>query len=430
MKRKYHQIRRRLALVSDQVYITLIFSLFLSINLNAQSAKIFEKEVAVSPGVHIETNVPTSFWLESQGTMMCDNTNDKFIVTGKNGDQRLNINKEFNIHTWDKQVVRQEVKFVADLEDNDAAKSLLTALSINFENNADGTLVIDANINIEKFLLKNGFLRDDEFTVILENGEQHKVNRLEIESTLYIPIDANLTVEGSRNVTLRLDDIEGDLELILSYAEVFGKSVNRLKGNFNYCYNAVFDKVNYAEINAINSNIKMKEVKELEVGKHKISNRCLAPSILKLKRSNSFQNVFSSDIVEKMNIYESANDDFRITKVNKIDVIESAFCQFTIDELNESFNIASKNSEIKVLEVSKGFEEIYMTNTLGEIYLNFEEDSNYKLRLPSENYMESNINQSIKEIESNNDKEKYYQVGTGNSGEVFINCDRCMFTIK
>ena len=428
MKIRNHQIRRRLASVSNLLCIILAFCF--SIGLFGQSEKTYEKEFSVSPGIHVESNVPTDLWIETDGTVVCDNTKDSYIVSGKNGDQRLNINKEFNIHTWDKDVVKQVVKINADLESEEAANELLSSLNLNFANNADGTLVIDANMNVEKMILKNSFFQSDNCLVILADGSQHKVNKLDIKSTLYVPKYANLTVVGSRNVTLRLDDLEGELELILSYAEVYGKSLNHLNGSFNYCYGAHFDKVNTAEVNAINSNIVIDKLNKLEVGMQKISNRCLIQSLHELKKYNSFQNSFVIDNVEEVKIYESANDGFTFKNVNSVDVIKSAFCRFNIDDLESSFDMMSKNTEVKIFNINKAFKEISMTNTLGEIFMEFEKESNYNLRWPSENYMESNLHYSIKEMSNTDKNEKFYQVGEGNSGDVYLNCDRCMLTIK
>lgn len=427
MKQRFRQTLNESNLVSSLIFV---FCLFCSWTINAQISKSYEKEISVSPDVKIETNVPTDFWLEMSGDIVTDNTYDRYIISGKNGDQRLNINKEYNIHTWDKNTVKQVVTIKGSSQSYAEENELTEALYIDFTSNADGTLLIDANLNIEKFTLKNGFFKSDESTIILENGSQHKIDKLTIESTLYIPKTANLTVVGTRNVTLRLDDMEGHLELVLSYAEVYGKSLNSLNASFNYCYGAYFDKVENAEVNAINSHIAIDEVNVLEVGKEKISNRCLAPSLHEIKKYNSFQNSFEINEVKDMKVYESANDVFKIETVRNVNVIKSAFCQFNINLLNNSFDLIAKNSEVKLYRVNKDFKMISMVNTIGEIFMGFEDDSNYKLRLLSDNYVESNLGYNIKEIESSNETEKFYKAGAGNAGEVYLDCDRCKLTIK
>lgn len=430
MKVKFHQTAKRLRSISDKPFLLLVFCLILAITINAQSQKTYELEIPVKQGVHIKTNVPTDFNLSCNGTITTDNTYDRFIISGKNGDQRLNIGKELNIHTWDKQVLRQEVMINAHLEDNASAKALLTSLNIEFDEKANGSVLVDANMNFEKFIIENGFLKGDECFVVLANGGKHKINRLEIKTVLYIPKDANLTVEGKRNCTINLDDLEGDLELILSYAEIHGKSVNRLKGNLNYCYNAIFEDVNSAEINAINSYIKMASVNHLDVGKQKISNRCLAPSMQKLKKSNSFQNIFEIEEVGKMMIYESANDEINIKNAYMVDGLEAAFSKFQIEVLHDYFNLNAKNSEVKIFNVKKNFKEINVSNTLGEIFLNIADDSSYQLRLPSENYLECDLDSKFKELPRNGDTDQYYSVGDSKDGSnIYINCDKCKFTI-
>ena len=187
--------------------------------------------------------------------------------------------------------------------------------------------------------------------------------------------------------------------------------------------------VENAEINAINSHISIDAVNTLEIGKQKISNRCLAPSLQEIKKYNSFQNSFNVKDIEEMKVYESANDIFIVKNVKNVDVFKSAFCQFTIDVLSNSFDLKSKNSEVKLYRVNRDFKMISMVNTIGEIFIGFDDDSNYKLRLLSDNYVESNLGNKVIEMESTNDKEKMYMVGTGDNGDVYLDCDRCKLTI-
>ncbi len=430
MKIKFHQTARRLK-STFKTLILLVICLGASENLEAQSKKVYEKEMPVAKGVTIETNVPTDLGFEMHGTMVNDNTKDRYIVSGKNGDQRLNISKELNIHTWDKQSIKQEVTIDAHLEDNASAKALLESLKIEFNGNANGHVVIDANMNIKKFRMNNGFLKSDECYIVLDNGRKHKINRIEIKTVLYIPKGANLSIEGKRNCTILLDDLEGDLELILSYAEVYGKSVNRVKGNLNYCYNVIFENVNHAEINAINSHIEIASVKHLEVGKQKISNRCLAPSVQKYMKSNSFQNVFNIDKVEQLSVLETANDEFNLKEVFIMDVLESAYSQYRIDVLHNVLNFSAKNSDLKIMKVAKGFREINLNNTLSEIYLDVEDGASYMLNIPSKNYLEYDLNQKFKAIENASGSLKSYEVGEGKQkGVIYINCDKCQFNIS
>ena len=424
MKVKFHQIMKK-----SRSIFNLIFIFSLAANIQAQSQKTFTKEIDVKKGVNISTNVPTDFYLSCDGTVTTDNTKDRFIISGKDGDQRLNISKELNVYTWDKQVVKQEVMVNAHLESNEAAKRFLTALDINFKEKANDKLKIDANMNFKSFEMNNGFFKSDECIVTLDDGSDHKVNRLEIQTTLYIPKDANLSVEGKRNCTIILDDLEGELELILSYAEVYGKKANRIKGNLNYCYNAIFDQVNHAEINAINSHVKINKVEKLEIGKEKISNRCLAPSMKKLKRSNSFQNIFNIGTVETVEVYETANDEINIDEVSFMNVAESAFSQFQIDQLNRACDLKAKNSEVKIMKVHQDFNKINMTNELGEIYLRVDEGANYRLNMPADNYLECDLDSKFIRVESK-EGEECYQVGKDEEqSSIYINCDRCKFSI-
>ena len=397
----------------------------------AQSEKTFEKEYIVDDQVHVVTNVPTDFHLHMDGKFVCDNTKDRYIINGKNETAIVNISKELNIHTWQKNVIRQEVKIIADMVDPADAKDFLTSIKIKLKKSANGNVAVDCNMNLKKFDLKNGFFSSDQCTVVLDNGKSFNVKRLVLETILYIPKNANLTVEGSRNCTILLDDIDGDVEFNLSYAEVYGKSANRIKANLNYCYNFIFDHIKSAEINAINSGIKIKSSERLEIGKNKLPNRCVARSLQNKINSNAFQNLFNFPSANEIIIFQSANDEFTIGKVKKLKVNKAAYSQFQIDHLEQTFNLSANNTDVTISKVNKAFETLSLNNTLGSISINVEEGTSYYLSLPKENYTEYQLNRNFKSVESNNDSEQSFQVGDGEAkGMIYINCDRCKFDIS
>ncbi len=405
--------------------------LFICGTTTAQTEKVFEKEYTTNEQVHIVSNVPTDFNLHMDGRFICDNTKDRYILTGKNETAIVNISKELNIHTWEKDVIRQEVKVVADIEDNALAKEFLNSIKIDLKKSANGQIAIDCNMNIKSIYLKNSFFGGDQCTVVLDNGKKIDVKGLLLETTLYIPKNANLTVEGSRNCTIMLDDIDGDVEFNLSYAEVYGKTANKVKANLNYCYNFIFDQITSAEINAINSGINIKSSDFLEIGKNKLPNRCVARSLQNKIKSNAFQNIFHFTEANEIIIFQSANDEYSIGKVKKMKINNAAFSQIQVDYVDKTFNLRAKNSDVTISKVNKDFKELNLNNTLGSISVNVEEGASYYLSIPKDNYTEYKLNRNFKSVESNNSSEQSFQVGNGEAkGMIYINCDRCKFDIS
>jgi len=158
--------------------------------------KVFEKEIEISQNATIVTNTPRSINMEMHGTMSFNNTADGFMVNGKNGDLVLKLGKDFEINTWDKNTIKQEVEITIIPEVKQEAQNLLNALIVNLDENAIGEVNVDCNMNLWKMELRNSFFSKDKTEFILSNGKRFTVKGLKIKTKLTIPKKSNLRITG------------------------------------------------------------------------------------------------------------------------------------------------------------------------------------------------------------------------------------------
>jgi len=111
--------------------------------MQGQVSKTYIQELEVDENTTIVTNVPTSINQYTNGTMTCNNTKDRYAINGKDGDVRLNIFKDLNIDTWDKQIIKQEVVITVKASSASMEQEILEAFKIKLKKGAVRRVKID-----------------------------------------------------------------------------------------------------------------------------------------------------------------------------------------------------------------------------------------------------------------------------------------------
>ena len=215
--------------------VSLLLCLFVFDNFGQVSEKTFVQEIEVNKNITITSNVPTSLDIElNTQHSNRNNTYNGYIVVGKNNQERLFVHKEYVIHTWEKNTIRQEVDIKIKSDSDANNQTFLNQLKIHFAK-TNRQILVDANMNLEKFTMQNSRFRSDDCQIILQDGTTFSIDYLEIKTRLYIPKTANLKVNSILNHTLRLGDLEGNLDLNIQYGEVFGQKIKNLNANLHFC---------------------------------------------------------------------------------------------------------------------------------------------------------------------------------------------------
>jgi len=406
-----------------------LFFLLFSINCFSQEfKKTFVKEIEVAKDLTVLTNVPTSLLLKfnttSSGT---SNTKYGYIVKGKGNVERLYIHKEFVIETWDKGQIRQEVEVVLKTSSQEDGENLMNDFHIEFLKTKEGAVAIDANMNLVKFFMKNSNFSRDDCRIVLNGGKKYKIDYLEMKTKLFIPKTANLNVRSTLNHTLRLGDLEGDLDLDISYGEVYGGKIKNLNANLRFCYNVIFDEAENVISSATRSHLKIDRVTNLELGKNKLAEE---PYVNEhhddYLENNSSSNLYNFGTVKKITVYDSALDDFKIGTVDNMEVRHSAFSNYKISKLNHTLHFDGKNGDVKIIKVDKRFESIDISSSVCALNIGLADDADFDLDISNKYTTDVKLPTDAKLTEHGRGIHSVYKVGKGvSTGKVTIRCEQC-----
>lgn len=426
MKRKWNW---KFKIVNILATALCFFSIY---SFGQTSEKTFTQELEVSKNITIATNVPTSLEIQlNTYSAHMNNTMDGYIVIGKNQQERLFVHKEYDIQTWEKNTIRQEVdiKIKSDSETNNEA--FLNQLKIKLAESNDKKVIVDANMNLAKFTLRNGRFRSDASKIILQDGSSFSVEYLEIKTRLYIPKTANLKVNSILNHTLKLGDLEGDLDLDLQYGEVYGKKIKNLNANLRFCYNVIFKEAEMVNASATNSHLKIDKVKNLTIGENKLSKDLTGKNIFnQWMNNNSSMNIYNFREVKKLVIFDTANDKISIGEIDHLEIKSSIFSNYKILKLNETLNLNAKSGDISISEVSKDFKNIDLNNTHSKMTINIPEIGNYGINIFDVKSIDFKLPTHAKLLESKSNKNALFKIGENeNTGIINIQCDRCELDI-
>ena len=412
--------------------ILLIQVCFLAVTGYSQEfKKTFSKEIEVSKDLSVHSNAPTSFNMEMHVHRSTqNNTYFGYSILGKEGIDRLVVHKEYAVDTWDKNVVRQEVDITLRTEDQQAGQALMDALQIELSQNMAGQVHVDANMNIEKFTMRNGRFRGDDCRIILKGGKKYKIEYLELKTRLYIPKTANLKVQSELNHTLLLSDLDGDLDLDLQYSEVFGKKVKNLNANLYFCYNVIFDEVQNVVASATNSHLKIGKVKNLNLGQLKLGREPdLIESIAGLQ-NNSSMNIYDFRQVDEVIVFDTANDEFKLGEVNDLKVEASVFSNYRILKLNKILDFSGKSGDLLIAELNKDFEKVDIKNSHSKLNINIAEDSNFNLNIIDKKLIDLKLPSNNILLNKTMGTTLRYKIGKDSpTGQIIIRCDKCELDI-
>jgi len=410
-----------------RIYGILLFCFALNYSTGyAQISKTFVEEIEVASSVTLVSNVPASIGISISGTMSSNNTKSRYSVNGKNNEIRLNILKDLDIETWDKNIIKQETSVTIKAATNEAAKMVMEQLQLELKKGSDKRIVVDCNLNIDRFIMKNGFFRTDNCEIELDNGRTYTIEYLELETRLSIPKSINVALIGNKHSTIRLGELDGDLDLELKYAEVFGTNVRNLRASLRSCYNVFFNEVEAADISSSNSYVKIDEVKSIKIGDQSLNDACDLPH-LRSQRSNSAQTKYQLGTVKVLSVNDSANDEIIIDEVEEMNVKNTSYTNFQIYRLTTSLLFNAKSSDLIISKISKNFSQIEINNSLSTIDLTVDKGANYTLNLDRNNYIEG-FNNNLTKVEQNENGKDVYKVGEGGEGGLIsLSCDRCKF---
>jgi len=428
MKIRIRQIAKK-SVFRFKIFSLSICMLTFFANAISQSTQVYKNKIEVKEGVNIESNLPTSLNIQINGTVTTNNTKDSYNIEGKNGDVRLNILKDLEIETWDKNIIQQKTVVTVKAVSKDIEADFLKSLNLSLKEKVDGRVIIDANLDIEKFKMDNGFFKADDCKIKLKNGKTFDIEYLELSTFLTIPTNSNLFIKGSNFGTVRLGELNGNLDLDIKYVEVYVQSVKNLRGSLRWCYNVSFDKVAFADLSSSNSYIYIKKLEGVNIGMQALNDACDLPHV-KHKASHSAQTKYRFGTVGLIQVNKSNNDEIFADEAEMLEVKKTKYTDFKIKRLNNAMLVDASNADIDIDEIGNKFTAIDIKNELSSIDLGFEEGASYTIQLKRNNYFEFDPDKSFLSLKDTKEDKEYFQKGDAeNGGRILIDCDRCKLDI-
>ncbi len=341
--------------------LSLIFSLFF-VSISCLPAQVLTKtyvnEINVSDDARINVQGPRSFDMEGHGTMSFTNEGNNYVVKGKNWEPIIVIDGEFQINTWEEKKVKQSIEIKLETSDPSEGPELLAKLNPLLKENAAGRVDVSCNLNIQKFLLANGFFRRDRSTLYMKDGSNYEIKKLEIAATLYVPKTNFLELNVIHMIT-NLGDHTGKVKAHISMGILNTGNLNDLEADL------IFSTANLKEVNKISIDSKS--------------------STFNIKQAATLKgrSEFSKFILGKIGQLElsySGNDQFSIKEVKDFKVPESTFSNYNITTLLNSLEINAKSGDVLVGTIKEGFDHISLTNTFSTINLGVEHTKNYIIK--------------------------------------------------
>ncbi|MDX1284917.1 MAG: DUF4097 family beta strand repeat-containing protein, partial [Draconibacterium sp.] len=273
-----------------------------------------------------------------------------FKVTPETQIEISNKYGKVEINTWDKDSVVIEIKI--RVEEKKLSKLEQSIKNIDF-NITDSQHYLIVRTDVEKN--KTGLGR--EITRFKESLLSSDGN-IQVDYTVWMPDKNELKVENKfgdifigdylgeveinlSNGNLKAHDFEGDLSLILNFADATINSVakGRLDCNFSELY---VKKAESLRIKSKSTDFEFGELKDLNA--------------------------------------ESRRDKFRIRIADLVDA-RSSFTNFRINELTDRLNIRSEYGDIEVEETAQDFSNINIESKSTDINLYFNESSNFNFEI-------------------------------------------------
>lgn len=418
---------------------SLIFSLIITTTLQAQKlTKTYSKEMAVEPFTNIKINHPHEIVYSMNGAMSSNYEAEEGYVLrpGTKNETPCLIIKEYTIHTWDQNVLKQEVNIsvLPEKGKEKVAQEFINQLKIELPAVVNNRTTIDGNMNIEKMELMNGWFRRDRNTFILNNGKSFDVQQVIIESKLYVPKKTNIEIESDRYLGLKIEDLEGLLKIHADFGFIKGGNLKSLQANITY-FKATFKEVESVILNARNSEFQAQAVGEMTIGSLELlSERSIFNPLFGDDFSNSplsFANKYRIENIERLTIKSSGNDQFNLGNVVQMEGYNLTFSSFFIKNLDQKLSLKNRNGEMTVYQVNPDFERIEVGNKFNIVELNLQNAPNFQLFTYKEDQATLRLADGINQIPNSKNSKLLYQKGQkGKGGVIDLNCAACTIIVN
>ncbi len=348
-----------------KVSLSILFCLYTIIAQADIVDHIFDKTLEVNEKVTVKTNGMEIPRLDFSGWVSSSKV--KGAYTLKTREQLfLKVHKGLNINTWNQSQIRHVVKVTVRAETPQIERSFLNDLEHALTLNATENIELDNMLGIKAIMMKNGWLRGIDNTVTTANGNEYKLDYLEISAELFIPENSNLEIVDAHFTDFLIGKLNGILTVELEGGSVKGTYIQEVNAWLNSS-EVRLSEVDLLDVSAHQSKININKVNDCTIGKlpfeydainfgalnHGVGSP-LVPivNIGSNKEHNSTINKYKFDDVNRLKIASSANDKIDVINLNDAELLKTNFTDLTISTLNGSMTGAMSFGELDIFTLN------------------------------------------------------------------------------
>jgi len=326
---------------------------------------------------------------------------EKQFSIDKDGEVAI-VNKygDIDMHTWDKNEVKIKVEIIINATSQSIAEDVFETISVEFDDSKSRVYAETVIESKESYWWNWGKNLKSDFEI---NYEIYMPITCSINFTNkygdvdVMDLDNNATIDVSYG-NLTMGDLNGDLGLILGYGNAFVGSVKDVQAEIKY------------------SKFRCEAVNEF-MGETKYSGITINNADKMLVESK-YDNFNLGHISELVN--EGKYDNFIVESCDRL-TVETKYSDYKLGELTESLSAELSYGGLKVKDLKKSFDRVYVESNYAGISLGIDPGTSYELNLSSK-YVEVKIPEAKNVDKSEDGNEKYIsaQYNKGKGGKISL----------
>jgi len=390
--------------------IGLVCSLTIFAKGQEKITRTFEKEIPVSADAVIRTVGPSLDRVIGHGRINTMSSNDGEFVVSKNSEAPpiYIMSRKMEIKTWEKAAVKQVVEVTIACKEESQYQDLFDALAIDLKEDVSGKVNVRYEMNIAKLQIENGWFREDDNSIILDNGKEYKLTFLKLSSTLFVPKDNELIIQGASS-NISVQDHEGRVEVKMESGSFSANHLKRLDAQLD-ASNMTVNQVDRAQIKSQHSKVQIGSANELEV--------------------TSELSTYSVSKAEKLVANDLVNEKWKLGTIGSFEVQSGIFSEFELATINTELDMMLKNCDVNIQSVGDNIHHLIIENQNADIKLGVNNLNNYTLICKYFAQAKYNLPNDLL-AHTSNEFEKVFVHGEKTSTPVIeLRCKFCDVTVK
>lgn len=364
------------------------------------------KEIVVPNNVVVKTRGPEEVHFMGNGTVN---------IWREDGKQKLSaaerspviyeLDQRLVVQSWEEDKVKQVVEVTAACATPAKTKALLDALRVSLHLNVLNEVEIGCELNIDRFMIENGWFRADNNTVELDDGQVFQIEYLALASVLYIPRQATFRLKSEWTI-IEMGEHLGPVEVSMHGGQFRAKELASLEADFSSTQVQI-GKVGEGEL--------LLRAVQCELG---IVDR------LELSSSISTIEIGQADTLIVENLL---SDELQVADAAMLLVDNARFSELGIESLGQLAKLNGRNTNFRLR--GGPYEELLVDNELANVELQLNTRFNYRLELETGEQGKL-ILPSQALLVTEEGRRKIYSIGTGTDQRILkLNCQECEIRI-